>query len=70
MQPPKTKESVLEESEGMGREEKGIRKMKSDRNGLIFPIFRVLSRERERERDFDGYVYKYTLEWQETSASV
>ena len=55
MQPPKTKESVLEESEGMGREEKGIRKMKSDRNGLIFPIFRVLSRERERESLMDMY---------------
>jgi hypothetical protein len=39
VQPPKTKESVEEESEGMGREEKETRKARTDRNWLLLPMF-------------------------------
>jgi hypothetical protein len=53
VQPPKTNESVEEEStEGMGREEKEIRKARSsDRNWLLLPMFSMVFLERERERE-------------------
>lgn len=68
MQPPKTKVSVSEEREGMGREVNETRKMKSDRNDelellLLLPMFELwssFSLDRDIERVLGGYVYNYT----------
>lgn len=80
MQPPKTKVSVSEEREGMGREVNETRKMKNDRNDelellLLLPMFELwssfsLDSKIEIQRECLMDVFITTINLPETSKLV